>query len=620
MIRFATNRRAVGITYPPDVDSLLRSFFAGFGDFDSEGADEVLDIRHATDGTYTLHHKDLMLWEELTQASLPTVLRSEIENLLAATSVDAVVRCSAVKADERSVLILGPAGSGKTTLACWLIEQGYGYLADNFVSLATGHANVYDARDAISPLPLPMALHANDDAMQMLNAGEILGSWDDRVFLAPQAATRADNLIERCGLVLVPQFHEGAQFEVAALSQSELQFLLAQALHPVQRLTSFNSERLSSFARAVSAVSVRFSNYDQLAGNLDRFIDAYLSRGAKASSLADFCQNWRNPPSAATATTETMPASTPQPQPAVVTRQRRKLTIGMATYDDFDGVYFTLQSLRMHHPETVDDVEYLVIDNNPDGACAEPLKYLEKKIPNYRYIPVRERSGTAVRDYVMAEAASEFVLNLDCHVLLVPGAVARLMDYFEANSDTNDLLQGPLVWDELNLVSTHMNPTWKRGFFGDWGLDQRGVNPDNPPFEIPMHGLGLYACRRAAWPGYNRKFRGFGGEEGYIHEKFRQAGGRTLCLPFMRWLHRFSRPLGVPYKISWDDRMRNYILGSSELGLPIDEAVHHFREILGKEADRIAEAVKAEISEGAISHPGGNCGVTDRAREKEFQA
>ncbi len=26
------------------------------------------------------------------------------------------------------------------------------------------------------------------------------------------------------------------------------------------------------------------------------------------------------------------------------------LTIGMSTYDDFDGVYFTLQSLRMYHP------------------------------------------------------------------------------------------------------------------------------------------------------------------------------------------------------------------------------------------------------------------------------
>ena len=57
---------------------------------------------------------------------------------------------------------------------------------------------------------------------------------------------------------------------------------------------------------------------------------------------------------------------------------------------------------------------------------------------------------------------------------------------------------------------------------------------DAPAFEIPMQGLGLFACRRAAWVGFNTRFRGFGAEEGYIHEKTRQHGGRTLCLPFLR--------------------------------------------------------------------------------------
>jgi hypothetical protein len=33
------------------------------------------------------------------------------------------------------------------------------------------------------------------------------------------------------------------------------------------------------------------------------------------------------------------------------------LTIGMATYDDFDGVYFTVQSLRAHHLVLNKDIE-----------------------------------------------------------------------------------------------------------------------------------------------------------------------------------------------------------------------------------------------------------------------
>jgi hypothetical protein len=37
------------------------------------------------------------------------------------------------------------------------------------------------------------------------------------------------------------------------------------------------------------------------------------------------------------------------------------LTIGMATYNDFDGVYFTIQALRLY--QDLADTELLVVDN-----------------------------------------------------------------------------------------------------------------------------------------------------------------------------------------------------------------------------------------------------------------
>ena len=41
----------------------------------------------------------------------------------------------------------------------------------------------------------------------------------------------------------------------------------------------------------------------------------------------------------------------------------------MCTYDDINGVYFSLQSLRLYHPLVQDDkVELIVIDNNPAGT------------------------------------------------------------------------------------------------------------------------------------------------------------------------------------------------------------------------------------------------------------
>jgi hypothetical protein len=113
-----------------------------------------------------------------------------------------------------------------------------------------------------------------------------------------------------------------------------------------------------------------------------------------------------------------------------------------------------------------------------------------------------------------------------------------------------------------------------------------------------MQGLGVFACRRDAWPGLNPRMSGFGGEEGYLHEKFRRAGGRAMCLPFLRWVHRFERPLGAPYRLKWEDRIRNYLVAFDEVGFDAGAAVEHFKAHLGAEpAQRIAVQVQREMAD-----------------------
>jgi len=289
-----------------------------------------------------------------------------------------------------------------------------------------------------------------------------------------------------------------------------------------------------------------------------------------------------------------------QPRPA--------LTVGMATYDDYDGVYFTIQAIRLFHPEIAGEIEIVVVDNHPDGRCAADLKALENWVPGYRYIPCNSVQGTAVRDVVFREARGDFVLCVDCHVMFVPGSLRKLLDYFAAYPETRDLLQGPLIYDDLRTFSTHMERTWSAGMYGVWSSDPRAANPEGPPFEIGLQGLGVFACRRTAWPGLNPRLRGFGGEEGYIHEKFRQAGGRVLCLPFLRWIHRFARPMGVPYTNTWEDRVRNYLIIADELGQDPSPALEHFRGYIGREnTDRIVAAVRSELGSPFDYFPGIYC-------------
>lgn len=265
-----------------------------------------------------------------------------------------------------------------------------------------------------------------------------------------------------------------------------------------------------------------------------------------------------------------------------------KLTIGMPTYDDFDGAYFTLQSLRLHHPEVMSEVDLVVADNNPSGPHGAALRTLIADwfgTPSTRYVSVPEAKGpAAVKDRVFLLAETEYVLCMDSHVLLPPGSLKKLIELFRSGWDAGNLLQGPLLTDNLVDVHTHFDDTiWRGGMQGIWATDDRGRSADAEPFEIPAQGMGLFACRRSAWVGFNPKFRGFGGEECYIHEKFRQQGRKTMCLPWLRWLHRFGRPSGVPYRNDFEDRIYNYLIGHRELGLDPKPIADHFKQELGEQ-------------------------------------
>jgi len=312
------------------------------------------------------------------------------------------------------------------------------------------------------------------------------------------------------------------------------------------------------------------------------------------------------------------------------------LTVGMAVYRDFDGVYFTLQSLRMNNPApALAATEFIVVDNDPDSEHGREIKKLCGKgvargTAGVRYVPMPEATGTTQpRQRIFDEAKGEAVLVMDSHVLLRHGALARLIEHY-SHSKGKNLYSGPMLHDDLFTAPTHFIPRWRGQMWGIWGtawrhqvdpsmalaytdevpeggeaafflqpdleidsprdvsglsrsavqnlmgLGYRPTQPGDPPFAIPGMGLGMFTCRRSAWPGFNRHFREFGGEELYIHEKFRQQGGQAICLPWLQWGHRFGRVGGPKYPLSKYAKVRNYVLGFQEIGRNIAEVHHHF--------------------------------------------
>ena len=242
------------------------------------------------------------------------------------------------------------------------------------------------------------------------------------------------------------------------------------------------------------------------------------------------------------------------------------LSIGMATYDDYDGVFFTIQSLRMHHPFcSTNNVEYIVLDTNPKGNHSSALKsFLEGSVPNSKYITQTDNISSFNKYNIVDYANGKYILILDCHILLASGALDSLLTYYNDNPNCKDLIQGPLLYDDLQNYATEFKDEWRGDMYGTWHSNHKAYSKGEP-FEIKMQGMGLCSFEKQYWPGISKHFKGFGGEEGYIAEKFRRNGGKNICLPQLKWVHRFGRPNGVKYPLILEDRVWNYFVGWLEI-------------------------------------------------------
>jgi hypothetical protein len=586
--------QTVQLTCPPsvapDIEFLYRDSLAN-----SAAPGSCVVIEEAPDGRFSLAADGeapvagLAPWD-LSTFVMEAVLRGLVKDLATAVALHA----GAVAHNGKAALIAGPTGVGKSSLVAWLIGNGFDYLSDEIALLFAADKTI---------LGLPRALVLKPGSAEKILAlpayqGARSVPAGEHVMVRPQFVEPREAGPHACALIVFPRYEAGSDLRIESISPAQAALRLVGTNLNARNLADGGFRALTGFARQVPAVTLRYGDFDQLQGTADVLARFLLDGGLAVTASRRFLSLFTRgaPPAEAIAATAAAASKTyeiPGPTPRGAPRT---LTIGMATYDDYDGVYFSLQALRLYHPEIIEETNFLVIDNRPDGPCAEGLKALEDTTPHYRYVPFNSYSGTAAsKNLVFTEADGEFVLCMDCHVFVVPGALKRLLRYFEAHPGTADLLQGPLVHDDLATIATHFRPAWSSGMYGCWDTDERGRDPDAPPFDIPMQGMGLFACRRSVWPAFNARFRGFGGEEGYIHEKFRQNGGRTLCLPFLRWMHRFRRPMGVPYSNRWEDRARNYLIGFRELGLPTAELESHYRELLGEAAGPIFVQIEREL-------------------------
>lgn len=266
-----------------------------------------------------------------------------------------------------------------------------------------------------------------------------------------------------------------------------------------------------------------------------------------------------------------MPCGTCE-QPAMPLPAAPRLTIGIPVYDDLDCLKLTIQALRMHGGLERDEYEIIVVDNHPTGDWG-PLTKSFCRSNGVLYVGMAQPVGTAApREAIFQHGRGDVVLVIDSHVLIEYGAIPLMLDHV---IESQDLFHGPMLLDDVEQVYACMRPEWGADLmYGIWEKDERADGYD--PFEIPMMGLGLFACRRDAWLEQPKGLRGFGGCEGMLHERWRQVGRKVWCLPFLRWWHLF-RETNRPFPVTLQDRLHNYLIWTKHIGGDLDEVVFRFR-------------------------------------------
>jgi glycosyltransferase involved in cell wall biosynthesis len=279
-----------------------------------------------------------------------------------------------------------------------------------------------------------------------------------------------------------------------------------------------------------------------------------------------------------------------------------KLTIGMANWSDLQGAWWTLTAIRQYHVKRErSDVELLVVDDMPTKQ--EALEHICNNA-GARYVHHSKNKGPAhAKDSVWEHARGSHVLLLDSHVLLAECSVDYIIDAIDSDLIGKDLWTGPLLSESGHCIATEMLPEWRGTMFGVWHIDHK--LKEEKIKEIHGHGSAYTLMKKQHYPGFNKNFRGFGGEELSLHATVNRRGGKCYSHQALGWVHRFFRSEPVTYRLTLNDKYWNFLVGFYDLGWSTLQVREYFRRHLHVDQCEVIEKEVQQLFPDIFTRPDG---------------
>jgi hypothetical protein len=225
----------------------------------------VVDVALNEGGGFQLVVEGQLAAIALTDAELPVTLMQLGQRLLVFRETrQAMLHAAALVKNGRGFLFPATAGSGKTTLAAWLLGQGYGLLSDELVSV--GEAGDLDG--FTRPLNIKPGSRSLLDrfewmdvplAQSILSCGVTLVPWER--YLVHKLST---------SIVVCPSYVANAPFSIERLSHGRCAQELMGSLLNARNLPKHGLSFARRFAGTCPAYRIRYSHLEDVSSWLDQ--------------------------------------------------------------------------------------------------------------------------------------------------------------------------------------------------------------------------------------------------------------------------------------------------------------------------------------------------------------
>jgi hypothetical protein len=172
---------------------------------------QVVTIASEPDGSFSLQRNGDPAWAGLTRGELLDLLQDQVSQALITDMTSAVVlHAGVVSVNDRAILLAGPTGSGKTSLAAWFVANGFKYVSDDVVAIVEAGS---------SAIGFPRAMVVKADAagrtealLASAGASTIRTSTSTMIGLPPDRVAAGSPL--PCGLIIFPKYEAGAALRI----------------------------------------------------------------------------------------------------------------------------------------------------------------------------------------------------------------------------------------------------------------------------------------------------------------------------------------------------------------------------------------------------------------------